>query len=243
MTSDVLNRHHGGMKRIVLVGFASSGKSTVGDYLVEKHGYVGLSFADALKDTLAAIFCWDRAALEGVTAESRLWRETVDEWWAAKLGIPHFTPRWAMQNVGTDLFRQHFNPDIWITNVERRILDLEDQKVVVKDGRFPNEIDLVHRLGGTSLRVKRGDEPLWWNTALIANGVGSKTNWENGVISTLALLENVERANEMRAAKVTLAEMAVHPSEYSWVGHDIHSTIENDSTLEALLRKTDALIS
>jgi hypothetical protein len=209
------------MQRLVLVGFANSGKNTVGDHLVEKHGYIGLSYADALKDTLASIFCWDRIALEGVTPESRTWRETVDLWWAKKLDIPHFTPRFAMQNIGTDLFREYFNRDIWIMNAEKRILDMSDQKVVLMDGRFPNEIDLVKRLGGTSIRVKRGAEPSWWQDALMVNSTDK--------INKAPFLSH-------------LAYLRVHPSEYSWIGHSIDFTLDNDSTVDDLKAKVDDLV-
>ena len=87
------------MHLISLVGFAGAGKDSVGRILVDHYGYRSFSFAESLKDSLASIFCWRRTMLEGKTNESRAWRETVDEWWADKLGIPHFTPRWAMQNI------------------------------------------------------------------------------------------------------------------------------------------------
>ena len=74
--------------------------------------------------------------LEGLTDESREWREQVDLWWVEKLGIPDFTPRWAMMHVGTDVMRQHFHPDIWVYNVERR-LQQSDGPVVIIDARFP----------------------------------------------------------------------------------------------------------
>jgi hypothetical protein len=65
--------------------------------------------------------------MEGTTEESREWRETIDEWWSDKLMIQHFTPRWAMQNIGTELFRQHFNTDIWIFALEKKLKNIEEQ--------------------------------------------------------------------------------------------------------------------
>ena len=80
------------MNIIGLVGFADSGKGTASRILIEQ-GWQPIAFADALKDALTAVFGWSRHLLEGDTVESRKWRETVDPWWAAKLSIPHFTPR------------------------------------------------------------------------------------------------------------------------------------------------------
>src|ERR1044072_7097204 len=156
---------------IAFVGFKASGKNTAAAALYQ-YGYVPLSFADALKDSLAAIFCWDRAMLEGVTEASRAWREQIDAWWAEKLDIPHFTPRWAMKHIGTDVMRRHFNYNLWVHNVERRLL-LLDRPVVLVDGRFPNEIILARRYGGRVFRIKRGPDPDWCDLAIAANaGVG-----------------------------------------------------------------------
>ncbi len=47
---------------MVLLG---SGKDTIADYLVNIHGYKRESFADSLKDAVAAAFDWDRDLLEG----------------------------------------------------------------------------------------------------------------------------------------------------------------------------------
>src|SRR4051812_11153513 len=114
------------MKEVIgLVGFAGSGKDTVGQYLVEEHGFTSIAFADPLKDCLSAMFGWDREMLAGRTPNDRLWREQVDEWWANKLGIPHFTPRFAMQNIGTDVMRRTFHDQIWIINTEKRLLEAE----------------------------------------------------------------------------------------------------------------------
>lgn len=189
--------------RISLVGFANSGKSTVADYLVREHGFVTFSFADALKDTVAAIFCWDRAALEGATPESRLWREEVDEWWAAKLGIPGLTPRWALRNIGTDVMREHFHPKVWISNVERRIDKLHpDQKFVITDGRFGNEIDCGRSKQAKVFRVRCGPEPLWFDTAIRA-AKGSENDRQK------------------------MKQEGIHESEWSWTGSTVDGTIEN----------------
>lgn len=155
------------MKNLILfVGFQASGKNTAAEALYP-YGFVPLSFADALKDMLASIFCWDRQMLEGMTSTSREWREKVDPWWAARLGISHFTPRWAMQNIGTDIMRRHLHEDIWVFNTERRMMMLGEQaSVVLIDGRFPNEIALARRHNGHVERIKRGDDP-WWSASLV----------------------------------------------------------------------------
>ncbi len=204
------------MQLVSLVGFKGSGKDSAGRHLVENHGFINFSFAESLKDALASIFCWDRAMLEGDTPESREWRETVDQWWAERLGIPNFTPRLAMQLVGTNVFRQHFNTDIWILNIERKLSLLpQDAKVVLIDGRFPNELNLGRKYDATVVRVRRGDEPEWFDEALWINANPTHTDWK---------------------ARYEALNAIVHVSEWAWIGEKVHHTIENDRTLEALYK-------
>lgn len=152
--------------RIGLVGFASCGKGTVADFLVEKYGFTKLSFADSLKDAVSAIFCWPRHLLEGDTKESREFRETVDEWWTKKFGWT-VTPRIILQKVGTDALRNVINPDIWIFSIEKRMEGIEN--VVIADVRFPNEMKFIRDVGGFNIRVKRGPEPEWFDAAFKQN--------------------------------------------------------------------------
>ena len=202
------------MQLVSLVGFKGSGKDSAGRHLVENHGFVNFSFAESLKDALASIFCWDRAMLEGDTPESREWRETVDVWWSDRLGIPNFTPRLAMQLVGTNVFRQHFNTDIWILNIERKLSLLpQDAKVVLIDGRFPNELNLGRKYDATVVRVRRGDEPEWFDEAAWINANPTHADWK----------ARYDALNEI-----------VHVSEWAWIGEAVHHVIENDGTLEDL---------
>lgn len=200
------------MKLIAFVGFISSGKDTACG-LLENYGFKSFSFAESLKDSIASIFCWDRALLEGDTPESRIWRESEDTWWANKLEIPNLTPRWVMQNVGTNVFRKHFHPDIWIHNIERKLTLLDpDTKVVIKDSRFPNELSLARKFNGKIVRIKRGPDPRWFDIAVLAN------------LSDLQSTKDVHRTRLEKNFKV-------HESEWAWVGYPIDFTINNDSTI------------
>jgi hypothetical protein len=205
------------MKLITLCGLAGAGKDTVGQYLHDHYGYRTFSFADSLKDCLAVIFDWDRAMLEGRTPESRLWREEVDAWWASRLGIPHFTPRFAMTNFGTDVMRKWFHDDIWILNTERKFSNAEGP-VVLTDGRFPNELKMTRKLGGTILRVRRGDDPAWQP------------------IAVSALSGDAIAAERMRTV------FRVHESEWLWMAEEPDHVLDNSTDLPALYRQIDRLI-
>jgi hypothetical protein len=142
---------------IALCGFEGSGKNMVADYMVAHHGFIQRSFAYNLKKAVAAIFCWDIELLEGITQESRVWREQVDNYWSDKLNIPSLTPRKVLQIVGTDIFREHFNTDIWLHSLFRQIqLDVAaGNRVVITDCRFPNEIKGLKSIDCLLCRVTR----------------------------------------------------------------------------------------
>jgi hypothetical protein len=135
---------------IGLCGAQGAGKDTVGGILESKHGFVKLAFASAIKDVLSALFSWPRDMLEGLTKESREWRETPNEYWSAKLAIPDFTPRKAMQIVGTDLLRNQLNKDVWINIIENKIMMLRESdpnvNIVITDCRFANEFDMIQKI-------------------------------------------------------------------------------------------------
>ena len=147
---------------IGVCGLIGSGKGTVADILVDEHGFQKLSFADSLKDAVSVVFGWDRAMLEGDTDESRAWRECIDPWWAERLDMPGLTPRIVLQKWGTEVCRDSWHRDIWILSIERKLSEMSSTRVVVPDTRFPNEIDMIQRLGGQVWRVKRGQDPFWF---------------------------------------------------------------------------------
>jgi hypothetical protein len=199
---------------IGFVGFIGSGKDTAADYLVNFHGFRRDSFANTLKDAVAAVFGWDRVLLEGRTAEARAWREEVDTWWADRLGKPKLTPRWVLQYWGTEVCRNGFHDDIWIASLENKMRKTKDD-IVISDVRFPNEINAIHNAGGKVIRVKRGPEPEWYQYALDYNkGPDGNVGWATG--------------------RNRLEKLGIHASETAWVGRNIDITISNDGTIDAL---------
>jgi hypothetical protein len=144
---------------IGVCGLIGSGKGAVADILEDEQGFKKVSFADSLKDAVSSVFEWPRHLLEGDTAESRNWREQVDNWWANRLNIPTLTPRWVLQYWGTDVCRNGFHSDIWLASLERKLSN--GGNFIIPDTRFPNEVDMIQRIGGQVWRVKRGADPDW----------------------------------------------------------------------------------
>ena len=139
----MINVNQSNKQQIIgVVGFIGSGKDTVADYLVNFHEFRRESFANTLKDAVAAVFGWDRVMLEGRTKEAREWREQVDPWCAERLAMPTLTPRWVLQYWGTEVCRKGFHDDIWIASLENKLRNSKDN-VVISDCRFPNEISSI----------------------------------------------------------------------------------------------------
>ena len=186
------------------IGFIGCGKGTVADILVEKYGFVKLSFADAVKDATAAIFGWQRSLLEGDTEESRIFRETRDEWWSEKTG-KHITPRYMLQIMGTEAGRDVFHKDIWVYALERKMEMY--QNVVIADVRFPNEIEWMRSKGGFAVRVSRGPDPEWYETAV--------------------------RANKEQNTDL-MVDYSIHYSEWAWAGQIMDYQLDNNGSISML---------
>jgi len=199
-----------------LVGFIGAGKGTVADLLVERHNFFKESFANSVKDSCAAVFGWDRAMLEGDTPESRAWREQPDQWWSDKFG-KEFSPRLALQLMGTEAGRDVFHPDLWVHTVLRRCEQAPYNNYVIADVRFPNEINAIKDSGGVVVRVRRGDDPEWYTLARECN-----------VYNKLDIMRN--------------AYPEVHYSEWAWIGAHYDIVMDNNCSLDELKMRVDKIV-
>lgn len=207
---------------ISISGLIGSGKDTAADYLCTVHGFKRMSFGASLKDAVSVIFNWDRELLEGSTKTSREWREQVDTWWANRLDIPHLTPRWVLQQWGTDVARKSFHDEIWVASVENKLLNNKDD-IVITDCRFPNEIAAVKNANGITMRTHRGPNPEW-----------------HGFAVTLNTTDN-EGARQYALAE--LNSFGVHASEYSSVGLDYDHHLDNNGTIDSLHKQLESIIN
>jgi len=129
-----------------LVGRMKSGKDTLAEFIKENAtGSVKIiHMADTLKE-IGLLFGFTKEQLNDQSL-----KEVVDPYWGV-------TPRYFLQLVGTEMFRNLFRQDVWTKLLERRIRANEDNVdlYIIADIRFPNEARMVQDLGGTVIRVFR----------------------------------------------------------------------------------------
>jgi hypothetical protein len=209
---------------IGVCGNIGSGKGAVSEYLQTKYNFKHVSFADSLKEAVSAIFGWNLEMLRGATPESRAWREIVDPWWANRLNIPELTPRWILQRWGTEVGRRSFHQDIWIASLERKLVgNLND--IVIDDCRFINEIGVIRNQNGILIKINRGENPIWYETAL------SQLQYNK-----------LYGANFEVHDTMTEKYPDIHISEWGWIDQEFDYEIDNSGTLEELHRKLDEII-
>lgn len=207
-----------------LLGFIGSGKGVVSDYISQNNKFKKISLADSLKEAISVIFDWPLEMLQGKTKESREWREQVDYWWSKRLDIPNLTPRLVLQKFGTEACRNHFHQDIWLASLENKLRKENDGNIIIDDLRFSNEISSIRKLGGKIIKVHRGPNPEWYNTALR----------DLNYIRDFGIDTGFESFMEIKYPDI-------HVSEWGWINQKFDYIINNDSTIENLYLQIDNL--
>lgn len=116
-------------------GPINSGKDIVADYLIKLYPNKlrRYAFAKPIKEACKVLFGFTQAQLE-----DRTLKEQVDPFWG-------FTPRAAMQKLGTEYGRDLMRPDVWIMRAAHEVLknSSEGFATIITDVRFQNEVNWI----------------------------------------------------------------------------------------------------
>jgi hypothetical protein len=152
---------------ICIVGNIGSGKSLTADILKSNYGYEELTFAGPVKE-IGLILGFDYLDLYG-TQEDKL---KINNFWGV-------SGRTFMQIFATNIMRNEFPKElnkyksiqtetetkikdindktIWVRLCEKKIKEMlkKNKKILISDGRFPDEIEMIRELGGKIIKIER----------------------------------------------------------------------------------------
>lgn len=136
------------MVDVGLMGFARSGKDSVGAVLVNE-GYRKVSFASPMRRMLAL--------LNGSVETPNGFMPLMDAlylyggWEGLKVHVPEV--RGLLQRLGTSVGREYLGENFW---VDLAFKDLKfSESYVFTDVRFPNEAEAIRARGGVVWQIKR----------------------------------------------------------------------------------------
>lgn len=143
------------MTVIALSGWKGSGKDTVADYLVREHGFIRVSFADALKEMVAQQY---DVPLEYMHEPSKKemplhqypvipgdpFSEAIQQLLSAELRSGYWTPR-ALCILEGSIKRSVYS-NYWVRTVVQQIQQAPSQNYVVSDMRYVTEADTLKLL-------------------------------------------------------------------------------------------------
>jgi hypothetical protein len=133
---------------IGLSGYARSGKDTVAELLCLNYGYKRHSFADPMREALLR--------LNPVVGHEPLSHLVSDYGWDVAKTNPEV--RRLLQVFGTEVGRAMFGENFWVDLAFKQV---QQERVVFADVRFPNEAQAIIKRGGQVWRVQReGHKPV-----------------------------------------------------------------------------------
>lgn len=157
------------MARVIGIGgLLTSGKDTVADYLVEKHGWVKMGMSDPLNQALLTINPYvqvdthiSHPIMRMVLVNPGFYRydELVERLgYVEAKKIPEV--RRLLQVLGTEVGRKMMGEGVWVGIAADNIKALldQDKNVILTGVRYPNELELIRWL----YRRSGYHAELWW---------------------------------------------------------------------------------
>ena len=137
------------MKRIALTGLARSGKSTAAEYLVKRYHFQRLSYAAPIKRMIRCLLIESGAGF----VEAHEMVDGIHKEQETPL-LQGRSPRYALQQLGTEFGRNIIAQDIWRAILLRKVRH-SLRPVVVDDLRFADEASDLKAEGFTLIRIVR----------------------------------------------------------------------------------------
>jgi dephospho-CoA kinase len=143
------------MNLICIIGNIGVGKSTVAE-IFKQNDYVELTFAEPVKQ-IGLILEFEQEELYG-SQEKKL---KLNDFWGV-------SGREFMQQFATNIMRNELpkhinmnmdNKTIWVRLCQKKINNLlkQNKKIIVSDGRFPDEINMIKEMGGIIIKIVRNN--------------------------------------------------------------------------------------
>lgn len=149
------------MGRLIGIGGRlAAGKDTIADYLVGK-GWLKFGMSDPLHQSMMKLNpIVDTYGVEGgFDVEVVTYREATEArgYAEAKAEFPEY--RRLLQAFGTEVGRDLFGENVWVDVMSKRVAGAlgGGHNVAVTGIRYPNEVEVIKRLGGALWWVDRGD--------------------------------------------------------------------------------------
>lgn len=178
-----------------------SGKSEIAKTLQLSRGFKLVKFADPFRSFIRDLLVQGGASPEA--AERMVEEGALKERVIPGLGV---SVRTMLQTAGSDWGRQRISPDLWVKLAEIKVKRTLEAgvPVVIDDLRFPNEYEMVLRLGGHPVKVVRsGTRPY--------QGHASEGLLEG---YPMTVLQNNSSLGELRACAEQLPEILTQQSTY-----------------------------
>jgi hypothetical protein len=141
---------------IGLTGYKGVGKDTVAAYLMKEHSFERKAFADPLKQSVAALFGIQYSSIDQYKNMDgmRVWmgHRVISRDNQEGMSFREF-----LQRYGTESHRDVFGENFWVDLTLPVGGYYPGRAIVVTDVRFSNEAARIRDLGGTVVRIIRGN--------------------------------------------------------------------------------------
>lgn len=136
--------------KIALSGSAGAGKDFIAEALAREYLVRPLSFATPMKKAAGDVLGLTIAEVEAIKAD--------------KTHPKHHAMRYVLQHIGTNVFREGWDENVWVENLLRRAADVEvgglAGGVAITDCRFRNEFEALRAAGYLMVDVQAPPELL-----------------------------------------------------------------------------------